>query len=160
MRPAITLGKCSNHRQNQKITESFKICSKPIWFHWLIHLLLTFYSTTWSRPSYIFIFFGKVEVFICNQILHSKLCLCFHNRRLDFTAYTSSCLIHCKPCQKYVIKMFQVKNVKNLETVYLKWRTEWKCSWKRGLHLKNGYLCLTKGYLVNIEGQVEVEFPP
>ena len=52
-------------------------------------------------------------------------------------------------------KLFQVKNMKNYETVFkIK-----NCSWKKVLRLKKGHLSLTKGHLDNPEEQVAVKTP-
>ena len=70
-------------------------------------------------------------VLICNQIFHNKLfprmhCVnfylisCFHDERSDFTAYTLL-------CAKYVIKIFHMKKMKNLEIIYVKRRIELYC---------------------------------
>ena len=54
-----------------------------------------------------------IKKFFSTHCMHFYLIFCFHSQRSDFIAYVSL-------CAKYVIKIFQKKNMKNEEIVYIK----------------------------------------
>ena len=78
-----------------------------------------------------------VKVFTCNQVFHNKLLFkalwaflyIFLFSWSTFRFYSMYLIM-----SKNVLKIFQTKKMKNSEIVYLKWRIESNCSWKRVLH--------------------------
>ena len=88
----------------------------------------------------------KIRIRLLSRVYHFSLLIC----------YPYSFNIYLIMCKEYMIKIFKTKNIKNQEIFYLKWRTEWNCSWKRALHFNKRAPFFDKKPL-GLSGQVEVK---
>ena len=95
---------------------------------------------------------GKAEVLICKILYTFSLNFLFSQS--TFLFYIICIIVYHtseNKCRKYVIK---------INTLFISEEKNWnKLFLEKGIFgFVKGHLCLTKGHLDNLEGQVEVEF--
>ena len=123
------------------------------WKFWFLKVLLVikYFITNFFSMHYVH-FYQCLFIYFyihINFLFSQSTCRC----------YSIYCIIphtSLNRCAKYVVKLFQWKNMESYKTVYLKWRIESNGSWKHALHFNKRAPLFDKSTLLYLEGQVGV----